>query len=133
MKAKPYVGITGIVSSEEARDVKNSFYNAGFSMDTSHIPMVGVLASYKSLREKPTTRRYPKINSLPDLFRATKGKTLNMVHYNSRELNTLFSQVREIFEREEIYRESLCRALQLNIPWPDIHQVGKIKEHFPEM
>ncbi len=126
----PYVGVTGVVSPQEVEAVVNEFTSAGYSMTSPHIPMLGVLASFKSLNGQPTSRRYPKIELLPELMRAAAGRVLTMVHYNSREFG-LCGQVNRVFK--DLYKDGLCRALQLNIVWPDIYQVMLIKGDFPEM
>jgi hypothetical protein len=101
-------------------------------MESPHIPMLGFLVSYKTLNGQSTqNKRYPPANSLPELLRATDGQVLSMVHYNSKEIDTLSNQVAQIFD--DVYENGLCRAIQLNIVWPDIGQVARIKEQHPEM
>ena len=132
MKAKAYVGITGPTSVQETRDICREFSEADYSMESSHVPMLGFLVSYKTLNGQATqNKRYPPANSLPDLLRATDGQVLTMVHYNSKEINTLSNQVTQIFDG--VYENGLCRAIQLNIVWPDIGQVARIKEQHPNM
>ena len=132
MKAKPYVGITGPVDVQETKDICREFAEAGYSMESPHIPMLGFLVSYKTLNGQATqNRRYPPANSLPELLRATDGQVLTMVHYNSKEIETLSNQVAQIFDG--VYENGLCRAIQLNIVWPDIGQVARIKEQHPDM
>jgi len=132
MAAKPYVGITGPVNIQETMDICNEFYEAGYTMKTPHIPMLGFLVSYKTLNGQGTkNRRYPPINELPELLQAVNGKALTMIHYNSREMNSLSDQIFKLFD--DIYEENLCRSLQLNIVWPDIEQITKIKENYPKM
>lgn len=101
-------------------------------METSHTPMLGFLVSYKTLNRQTTkNRRYPPVKELSELLQATDRKVLTMVHYNSEEIGSLSNQVAQIFE--EIYENGLCRAIQLNIVWPDINQVARIKEQHPNM
>ena len=132
MAAKAYVGITGLVNVQETRSICRGFSETGYSMESPHIPMLGFLVSYKTLNGQPTqNRRYPPVNTLPELLRATDGQVLNMIHYNSKEADTLSNQVAQIFDG--IYENGLCRAIQLNIVWPDIGQVTKIREQHPDM
>jgi phosphoribosylanthranilate isomerase len=132
MNAKPYVGITGPVNVQETKDICREFSEEGYSMESPHIPMLGFLVSYKTLNGQATqNRRYPPANSLPELLRATNGQVLTMVHYNSKETDTLSNQVAEIFDG--VYENALCQAIQLNIVWPNIGQVARIKEQHPEM
>lgn len=132
MNAKAYVGITGPVNIQETKDICREFSEADYFMDSPHTPMLGFLVSYKTLNGQPTqNRRYPPINTLPDLLRATDKRVLTMVHYNSKEIDTLSNQVAQIFDG--VYDQNLCRAIQLNIVWPDIGQVTRIKEQHPDM
>ncbi len=132
MNAKPYVGITGPVTVSETRDICREFSEAGYSMTSPHIPMLGFLVSYTTLNGKATkNRRYPPINTLPDLLRATDNRVLTMIHYNTPGVDSLSQQVARLFDG--IYDYGLCRSIQLNIVWPDIEQVRQIKEQHPEM
>jgi hypothetical protein len=132
MEMKPYVGITGAVSNEEVRTIIKEFSDAGYTMNSSHIPMLGFLVSYKTLNGQHTeNRRYPKFQGLVSLLREANREVLAMVHYNSREMSSLAEQVSKIFEG--IYTDNLCHSIQLNIIWPDANQVKLIKERFPEM
>lgn len=132
MKAKAYIGITGPVNVQETKDICKEFSKVGYSMNSPRIPMLGFLVSYKTLNGQATkNRRYPPINSLPDLLKATNGQVLTMVHYNSKEIDSLSNQVAQIFDG--VYEDGLCRAIQLNIVWPDMGQVVRIKEQHPDM
>jgi phosphoribosylanthranilate isomerase len=132
MGAKPYVGITGPVTTQEVELILNEFNIAGYTMGSAHVPMLGYLVSFKTLNGQPTlNRRYPSIIALQGLIQRAAGKVLTMVHYNSREISTLTDQVCRIFDG--VYQEGLCRAVQLNIVWPDATQVKRIKEKFPEL
>lgn len=98
MATKPYVGITGPVNVQETRDICREFSEVGYTMETLHIPMLGFLVSYKTLNGQPTqNRRYPPVNTLPELLRATEGNVFTMVHYNSTEVNSLSNQVTQLF------------------------------------
>lgn len=132
MKPKAYVGITGPATKKEIKAVAKEFNKNGYTMDSLHIPMIGYLVSYKTLNEKTTNdKRYPKFSELEDLLKITDNKVLTMIHYNSKETDTLASQVSRIFDG--IYQKKLCRAVQFNIAWPNPHQVELVKKEFPEM
>ena len=49
---KPYIGVTGPSTLIEVEKVCNEFSNAGFTKDSSHIPMLGFLVSHKTLEGK---------------------------------------------------------------------------------
>ena len=132
MKSRPYVGITGPTSPDEVSDLITAFHDAGYCMETPHIPMLGFLVSHKTLNESLTpNQRYPRIWLLPSLLQEAGPGVLRMIHYNSKETDTLAEQVAKLFR--ELYDPGLCRALQLNIVWPPVTQVKQIKEQFPEM
>lgn len=132
MVSRPYVGVTGLVSRREISEVRDEFRSAGYGLHTQHIPMMGFLVSYKTLNGQETqNRRYPKFTDLHNLLEHVPSEVMPMVHYNSRELDTLPEQVAQVFS--DIYRDSLCNALQLNIPWPCVAHVRKVKNKFPGM
>jgi phosphoribosylanthranilate isomerase len=132
MKSQPYVGITGASSLKECKDVCREFYSAGFSMVRSHLPMIGFLVSYNTLNNIPTeNKRYPLFENIYPLLREVEGKVFSTIHYNSKEVNTLSSQIEKVFD--DIYENHLCRGIQLNIPFPPINEVEKIKQKFPDM
>lgn len=131
MKAKPYVGVTGPVTRDEVSGIMSEFSEAGYGMNSPHIPMLGFLASYKTLDGQGVrNRRYPAFDDIVPLIEHAAGKALTMVHYNSREPG-LAEQVSRIFDG--LYSSHLCRSVQLNIVWPDNGEVRKIREKFPEM
>ncbi|TSC63694.1 MAG: hypothetical protein G01um101493_364, partial [Microgenomates group bacterium Gr01-1014_93] len=43
MLERSYVGVTGAVSVGEVDHMVSSFTNAGFNLETSHLPMAGFL------------------------------------------------------------------------------------------
>jgi len=133
MKAKPYVGITGPVSASEVESIVKKFYEAWYNMGTKHIPMLGFLVSYKSLNNQPTqNRRYPPLNSLKELLMDADDRVLRMIHYNTREPG-LANQVQTLFNKDDLYNDNLCRAIQFNIVWPDAKEVDKIKRSMPDL
>lgn len=132
MASRPYVGVTGLVSHYEILEVRNEFEDTGYGWNTQHVPMMGFLVSYKTLNGQSTqNRRYPKFKDLHSLLESIPPEIMPMVHYNSRELNTLPEQIAQVFEN--IYKDVSCRSVQLNIPWPYTAHIRKIKDKFPEM
>jgi hypothetical protein len=132
MKAKPYVGITGPTSLVETICLCDAFKEAGFSISTSQIPMIGLLASYKTLNGiGVNNRRYPRFEHLLPLLSRANRDVFPMIHYNTRDNDTLSQQISRLFDG--VYDEGLCRALQLNLAWPDISEVEKIMNIFPQM
>ncbi len=131
MKGKPYVGITGPVTKEEVSLILNAFSDAGYTMHSPHIPMIGYLVSQKTMLGQDGNRRYPKFEYLKSLLDHAHNRALTMIHYNTQDRITLVSQVEELFGG--LYEGGLCRALQLNIVWPAQEHVKEIKDLFPEM
>ena len=96
--------------------------------------MLGFLVSYKTLNGQRTeNRRYPSMDLLRNLIWEVKvhGDVLPMIHYNSRERETLPEQITEVFET--MYGFNYCRAVQLNIPWPDPRSIEAIRKKYPDM
>jgi hypothetical protein len=133
VKAEPYIGITGLASQEEVERVIAEFHQAGYTMNSPHLPMLGFLVSCESLSNptlRPVNRRYPRFADVRDLLKQTGRRVFTMIHYESG-LYALAEQVTRMFDR--IYEEGLCRAIQLNIPWPNVSQVQLLKREFPEL
>ena len=128
---KPYIGVTGVVSNNEVLSIINEFESAYYDMNSSHIPMIGFLVSFKTLNEKPTSnKRYPKFSQLNSLIEIAQEKALPIIHYNSKEPN-LSEQIEKCFK--EIYPSRLCKTLQLNIPYPDKRELLKIKRKMSDL
>lgn len=65
MVSKPYVGVTGLTTREEVESTIREFEQAGYTLNSGHLPMIGFLVSQKTLHGEPTSnRRYPKIEDL---------------------------------------------------------------------
>ncbi len=79
--------------------------------------------------------RYPAFAEIPAMLNATNGRALNMLHHGTMPQN--FGHVREdietAFETAGIYETGLCRALQLNLQWPDPELFRDVLNKFPEM
>lgn len=107
---RPYIGITGFMSKEEA--------NAIFELQQlpkNRLVMVGVLASLKTLRgiQNKRPNRYPKVENIAEIF-PEHPQALNLIHYATDEPETLYTQLREI---TKLGGENM-HGLQLNIAWP---------------
>lgn len=132
MVEKPYIGVTGATTREEVNHLVRVFYEKG-RQTTEHQPMIGFLVSYKTLNGQETlNRRYPRFESIPSLLKEDHFDSFTTIHYNSKELTSLADQVKKIF-KEQIYEENLCRGIQLNIPWPPIEELTKIKRELPDL
>lgn len=133
MKEKPYIGITGATNIYQAKNICEELDRIN-PKKTIQIPMLGFLVMDKILEgKKIINKRYPEIKELPDLLKISKDKCFNMIHYFLQDHNKISDQIKRLYEFENIYEANLCRALQLNIDWPDVKYISKIKEDFSEM
>ncbi len=132
MKSRYYVGITGITSKEEISKVCREFKDAGIYEDPKHMPMVGILASYKTLNNfQIKNRRYPKISKIFELLQEAGNKNFRTIHYNTRKLDSLFNQISNLIE--EHYSNKNLEGIQLNMTFPPTKQLERINNKFPEL
>ena len=81
MESKPYIGITGPATVDEVTVVGNLFREAGYSNQSIHVPMIGILVSHKTLERQPTkNRRYPNYQLVPELFAMVLSSLLGVVY-----------------------------------------------------
>jgi phosphoribosylanthranilate isomerase len=140
---KPYVGLTGINTRIEAQIAAEEFTKAGFSNESSHIPMYGVLMSYRTLNDilpkelKTPNIRYPNWRPIKSRMKELAKQGLPMIHYTTKEKDTLPGQIKKIFKElfhdGNLYDENICRAVQLNIVWPKPGHLEEIVKEFPEL
>lgn len=116
MNAKPYIGVTGIVTMDDVRTIAECVQ----MLPPTHRLMAGVLVSAKTLRGQSTTnRRYPPVDDVGGLLAELDNVgAWPVVHFNCREdlpehLDTLAQ------------RFFLARGLQLNVVRPDVEAVAK--------
>lgn len=132
---KPYVGVAGIDQIEHARDAAEAMA-AAFAGHPTHVPMLGYQVSLDTLAGLPSGNvRFPTIDVLVELLKASGGQVVTSLHYRTRggERGTLGEQVQSLFQRDGIYRRGLCRAVQLNVRWPDPAQVAAMRRALPEL
>ena len=115
----PYIGITGFMRQEEVLEVFNVV-----PLEPERRIMVGVLASLKTMRgfQNKWPRRYPMADRISGIF-IRHPATLNVIHYNAKELNTLCFQMLTITEFGGYH----LHGLQLNIPWPPQMELQKYR------
>lgn len=107
---QPYVGITGFMSQNEIQSVLDSM-----PKDSNRLLMVGVLASQKTLRGEKNKwpNRYPRVGNIGDIF-FRDSRTLNLIHYNTKEPESLAEQLDEM---TRLGGQNL-EGFQLNLAWP---------------
>ncbi|MCK5044869.1 hypothetical protein KAR26_04055 [Candidatus Parcubacteria bacterium] len=120
---KPYIGITGFMSSDEALHILNSVpFRAG------PLVMIGVLASLKTIRgvKNKWPNRYPTMDRIAGIF-PDHPLALNLIHYNTKEKDTLANQ---LIAMTEIGGVNL-HGFQLNIAWPSLDVLHAYREAYP--
>ena len=132
MESKQYIGITGPVLKEEVLEICRLFEDFGFYEDSPVRPMIGILASYKTLNNiKIENRRYPELNLVQELIKEMKSGTFRTIHYNTRELESLSKQISELIHFP--YHKCFLDGIQLNMTYPPLDQIEKIKKEFPKL
>jgi len=132
MKSKPYVGVTGPVSKEEVLSICNLFEDFGFYDNSSVRPMVGILASYKTLNKiRIENKRYPELRLISELTKEMKSGTFRTIHYNTRDFESLAEQISRLIYSP--YHKRSLDGIQLNMIYPPINQIEKIKKEFPKL
>lgn len=123
------MGVTGAVAADEVRLILQEFQNAGCTMESQHVPAIGLLVSEKTLNgQKTRNLRFPHVKDIPSLLKTSGSLAMPVMHYNTKNLETLYEQVVRVFG--EICEPRLCTAIQLNTDWPDASHVARIKERF---
>jgi len=131
--AKNYVSVTGVKDFEEVKGIMQEFAKANFFKEASgYFPAVGFLVSEKTLYGKRTRNlRFPEFKELPALVEVANRTTVPVIHYNSRNLDSLAKQVRDAMQ--EVYARGICRHIQLNTDWPPVSEIEKIKKDFEDL
>lgn len=126
-KRKPYVGVTGVTTLDDARAVAAAFAR-NFSQMANQSGMVGFLVSYETLNgEAGSNSRYPLFADLPNLLCATRSSAINAIHYRPNRQAGFERQIVDLFRSADIYADGLCRTIQLNFRWPDPQSLGHIR------
>lgn len=127
-KPYPYIGVTGFMRQEE---VVAAWAEASKKLHRSkHILMIGCLVSHKTLlgQTNKWPNRYPPIEKLTGIFPPKDESTLNLVHYHTTDQSTLYNQLVKISELVGSHLD----GYQLNIRWPDIEQLLRYKDDYPD-
>lgn len=122
-----YMGIVGITTIPQMEMIlrfsrRSCFFNKKLS--------IGYLLSQKH-KYNPTNKRYADIRVIDKLLETTRTYNIfNVIHYNTRERE--FS--REIFWiMRRIQNNELIKGLQLNINNPDLNEIIKIRDKYPQL
>ncbi len=125
-----YISVTAGKDAKEVNAVLSEFQKAGYSLCQEYIPVIGILISEKTLKGiKPRNFRFAAFAEIPSLLSMVDGKAIPIIHYNTKNLDTLFEQVSIVFE--STYNH--CKLVQLNTTFPDVSQLERIRERFGEL
>lgn len=121
---KPYIGITGFMTQTEVRAVLGAMRK-----EDSRKLMVGVLASQKTVqgKENKWPHRYPRAEDIAEIF-TNHAAVLNLIHYNTKEPETLYDQLMAITERGG----PCLHGFQLNLAWPDPKALIAYRARYPK-
>lgn len=125
LRHMPYIGITGFTKPHEAETLLETF-----GVPESRMLMVGVLVSSKTLAGEPARRpgRYPLVSRIAGIF-PDHPRALNVIHYATKEPETLDGQVLQLVS---IGGQNLG-GLQFNMTWPEVAMIRRIHERLPAL
>ena len=134
-KSKPYVGVCGVSSVEEAKDVVQLIRSSGFTLQTDHIPMMGFQVSWKSMDFgfSEGNRRVPHLNQLPLILKEVKGEVFSTLHYYTKRPEQLVHELGRLMEHDGIYVNGLVDGVQLNRVFPRPYEIKVLKDIYPEL
>ena len=122
----PYIGVTGLTSSRDTENVVSLFGG-----NQEHILMIGVLASWKSLRSLPMKpewkKQTPPTWQIEDILaKKNPPRVVNLVHLSTDEEH----QEDLWADLVEIWAKALKRieGFQVNATWPDLTQLKKFRQ-----
>ena len=112
---RPYIGVTGFTAQNQVNEALAAVLPQG-----TRKVMVGVLASGKTIWGVPNKwpARYPTPDALGGIF-TSHGNALNLIHYNTKEPDTLLPQL----ARTRLLAGPYCHGFQLNIAWPSVEML----------
>jgi hypothetical protein len=120
----PYIGVTGFSRPEEVSAALQAFPN-----NNGRKLMVGVLATYKSLRYIPMKPRWAKQTPHPSdiagLF-PDDERAVNLVHFSTEE-GQENSVLADMFKIHELAGPNF-HGFQLNVAWPQIDQMDDYRQ-----
>ncbi len=123
-KFGPYVGVTGYMLRFEVNEALKMV-----PVGHPYRLMVGVLMSLRTLKGQKNRKpnRYPEKDTVAGIF-VDDDRTLNLVHYNTNQPETLFEQMLAVTEISGPYLD----GFQLNICWPELSHLERYREKYPD-
>ena len=126
-KNKAYLGITGSTTVEETQQLCDVFSTIGLNKESSHVPMLGFLVSYKTLYggKHTTSLRYPDVKDLRPMLEIANKIAFTTIHYNTPSYNPLFEEIDYLLN---CYL-GLIDGIQFNMVKPKREELLKIKNY----
>jgi len=123
-----YIGITDFTEESEVRAMLRVLENTNNTLGRRL--MVGVMMSWKTLNELPTTwsNVWPANEEIAGIFIDHPGvqNTLNYADYDNQ------TTIHHLLEAIQISGTQI-HALQLDMIWPDVHMVHTLKNAHPDL
>lgn len=119
--AEPSIGIAGVTTADQAKMLIGHAQQIGWPH--GYRLAIGALTSYKALAlgGPSNSSRYLMPSDLNEVFGGHR-MVFNQIHFNS-DAAGLFGQLYSIL-KEPTY----CDGVQLNIPWPRLDQLQRLRE-----
>lgn len=126
---KEYIGITGFKTLEEINSLSTVFQQ---SLNKEYSGMYGFLISNTQLN-KPSVEssRNPALKNLKTLINAVPENMMPTLHYCSSLRSLDLDNLTRVLEYDDLYDS--CKFLQINLDWPSVNDLGKLKERFPDL
>lgn len=123
MRPLPYVGVAGVMSSEEIHAIL-----ATMPAQPERKLGVGLLASRRTILGDGNAwpHRYPRRDKLSRIF-VDDPRCLNLVHYGQSDDRDLFENLCRAYEAGGPF----CHGVQVNVAWPDRDALRRFAELYP--
>ncbi len=134
-KQRPYIGITGFKTKQQVQQTTEAFLKNGIpNLFQNYTAMYGYLVSHKRLIDDiPASQRFPALHDLTEVIKEAPKWSIPALHYCAYNEKNMVEDVVEYFSMDNMYKDGLCRAIQLNLNWPSIDKLEKILSDFPEL
>lgn len=125
-----YVSVTAGKNAEEVNAVMSEFQKAGYSLNGKYAPALGIQVSEKTLSGiKPQNLRLAEFAEIPSLAQIANVKAMPVIHYNTKNTDTLFEQVSKALENNY----DCCKLVQINATFPVVSHFEKLKGCFADL
>lgn len=119
MKAGAYVGVSGPTTREQVQGIVAL-------IPPGMLVAIGLLASKKTIEGGECNARSPKPADIPGLW-PDHPSVLRMLHYFTKDRADLAQQL----GRAMSAAGARCDGIQINIAWPDVDAVARLRDRFP--